>query len=115
MPISSRQAPHAGGAPSLVMVAPKDLPVPVGDVLAGKYRVIRLLGAGGMGAVVEAEHMVLGQRVAIKVVLPGLGDGRENVHRFIREAKVASTLKSEHVARVLDVGALSPDVPYLVM
>src|SRR4051812_26050376 len=97
------------------MVVAKDLPVQEGDVLAGKYRVTRVLGVGGMGAVVEAAHLVLGQRVAIKVALANFATDHEHVQRFLREAKAASALRSEHVARVLDVGTLPGDVPYLVM
>jgi serine/threonine protein kinase len=104
-----------GRRSSPCMIVAQDLPVREGDVLAEKYRVTRLLGIGGMGAVVEAQHLVLGQRVAIKIVLPNFATDHERVQRFLREAKAASALRSEHVAKVLDVGMLPGGVPYLVM
>ncbi len=88
--------------------------VPVeGEVLAGKYRVERILGKGGMGVVVAATHLQLGQRVAIKFLLENAT--QEIIRRFIREARAAVRLKSEHAARVLDVGDLPDGSPYMVM
>jgi eukaryotic-like serine/threonine-protein kinase len=86
-----------------------------GDVLAGKYRIERLLGVGGMGVVVAARHVELDQLVAIKFVRDDALDNEEAVERFIREARSAAKLKSEHVARVLDVGKLDSGAPYMVM
>jgi hypothetical protein len=86
-----------------------------GDVLAGKYRVERVLGVGGMGVVVAAHHLELDQRVAIKFLHPeavGYGDA---VARFAREARAAVKIKSEHVAKVTDVGKLEDGAPYMVM
>jgi serine/threonine protein kinase len=86
-----------------------------GDVLAGKYRVERVLGRGGMGVVVAAHHMQLDEKVALKFLLPeALGDA-EAVARFAREARNAVKIKSEHVARVTDVGTLPNGAPYMVM
>lgn len=88
-------------------------PVAIGEVLAGKYRIDRVLGQGGMGIVVAATHVHLRQKVAIKFLLKGArGDV---VARFLREARSAARLKSEHVARVLDVGELPTGSPYMVM
>jgi eukaryotic-like serine/threonine-protein kinase len=86
-----------------------------GDVLAGKYRIERTLGAGGMGVVVQAHHLQLDERVAIKFLLPEALAHREAVARFTREAQAAVKIKSEHVARVLDVGTLDNGAPYTVM
>ena len=86
-----------------------------GDVLAGKYRVERVLGAGGMGFVVSAMHLHLNERVAIKLLLPELTESRELLARFMREAQSAVRIKSEHVARVSDVGTLENGAPYMVM
>jgi eukaryotic-like serine/threonine-protein kinase len=86
-----------------------------GDVLAGKYRVERLLGVGGMGVVVAARHEQLDQLVAIKFIRDDALDNDEAVERFLREARSAARLKSEHVARVLDVGRLDSGAPYMVM
>src|SRR5580704_1976844 len=90
-------------------------PVREGDLLAGKYRVERVLGAGGMGIVVAARHEELDQLVAIKFVRDEALDNEEGVQRFLREARAAVKLKSEHVARVLDVGKLESGAPYMVM
>lgn len=88
-------------------------PVAIGEVLAGKYRIDRVLGQGGMGVVVAATHVHLRQQVAIKFLLKGARG--EVVARFLREARAAARLKSEHVARVLDVGELPNGSPYMVM
>ncbi len=86
-----------------------------GDILAGKYRVERVLGRGGMGVVVAAHHLQLDEKVALKFLLPdALGDA-EAVARFAREARNAVKIKSEHVARVIDVGTLPNGAPYMVM
>lgn len=90
-------------------------PVRTGDILAGKYRVERVLGAGGMGVVVAAEHLQLDARVALKFMTPEMLEDREAVTRFLREARAAARLKGEHVTRVSDVGTLDNDAPYLVM
>ncbi len=92
-----------------------DAPVQEGDILAGKYRVERVLGEGGMGVVVAAWHIELEQRVAMKFLLPELAQRGDAAERFRREARAAVRIKSEHVARVLDVGTLDEGVPYMVM
>jgi len=92
-----------------------ELEVPIGAILAGKYRVDRILGAGGMGVVVAAHHLQLDQQVAIKMLLPSMLKHREAVERFTREARAAVKIKSEHVARVSDVGTLETGAPYMVM
>ncbi len=86
-----------------------------GTLLAGKYLVERVLGEGGMGVVVAARHTQLEQRVALKFVLPEALKSTDAVERFAREARAAAKLKSEHVARVLDVGSLENGAPYMVM
>jgi serine/threonine-protein kinase len=86
-----------------------------GDVLAGKYRVERVLGKGGMGVVVSAMHLTLRKRVALKFLLPSALEKPETIERFLREGRSAVRLKSEHSAKVVDVGTLESGVPYLVM
>jgi serine/threonine-protein kinase len=86
-----------------------------GEVLAGKYRVERVLGAGGMGVVVAAHHIQLDQKVALKFLLPQALGNPEAVARFVREARAAVKIQSEHVARVSDVGQLENGAPYMVM
>ena len=92
-----------------------DMPVAPGDVLLGKYRIERVLGKGGMGIVVAARHIELGQLFAIKFLLPTVLTDDEIVERFSREARAASQLKSEHIARVHDFGRMENGAPYMVM
>jgi len=89
--------------------------VVAGQVLAGKFRVERVLGQGGMGLVVLAHHLQLDERVAIKFMLPEGLANPETLARFAREARAAVKIKSEHVARVSDVGTLDNGAPYMVM
>ncbi|HET9933375.1 MAG TPA: serine/threonine-protein kinase, partial [Polyangiaceae bacterium] len=86
-----------------------------GEVLAGKYRIEQVLGQGGMGVIVQATHLQLDERVAIKFLLPQALENEEAVMRFAREARAAVKIKSEHVARVTDVGTLGTGCPYMVM
>lgn len=86
-----------------------------GEIIAGKYRIERVLGEGGMGFVVQAMHVQLDERVAIKFLLPQALANEEAVARFAREARAAVKIKSEHVARVSDVGTLETGAPYMVM
>ena len=86
-----------------------------GDVLAGKYRLERRLGRGGMGEVFAASHTGLGQRVAVKLLLPEYLRGPTHLARFRREARAAARIASEHVARVLDSDETAAGVPFIVM
>ncbi|WP_437683896.1 protein kinase domain-containing protein [Sorangium sp. So ce131] len=109
-----RQIARAPSAQGLHEVAVAGSPAQ-GDVIAGKYKVEGVLGRGGMGLVVAATHLTLRQRVAIKLLLPGsalLPDAKE---RFLREGRLAAALRSEHCARVLDMGTLESGAPYLAM
>src|SRR4051812_31818578 len=90
-------------------------PVEAGRILAGKYRVERVLGEGGMGVVVAAMHLELEERVALKFLLPQMANNAEYVARFVREARAAAKIRSPHVARVSDVGRLEDGSPYMVM
>ena len=90
-------------------------PVKPGDVLAEKYRVERVLGQGGMGVVVAAEDTTLGRPVAVKFLLPDARCDPMTTERFLREARAAVKIKSEHVARVIEVGKLDDGSPYIVM
>ncbi len=86
-----------------------------GTVLVGKYRVERALGEGGMAVVLEATHLALGQRVAVKLLRGNAARSQEVVARFLREAQIAAQLPPEHIARVTDVGQSQDGTPYLVM
>ena len=90
-------------------------PVDVGDVIAGKYVVERVLGVGGMGVVVAAKHKTLGERYAIKFLLPQAVASDDVRKRFRQEAMAAARLRSEHVTRVYDDGELPDGSPFLVM
>ncbi|MDF2694004.1 MAG: Serine/threonine protein kinase PrkC, regulator of stationary phase, partial [Labilithrix sp.] len=87
----------------------------IGAVIADKYRLEKVAGEGGMGIVYAAEHLVLKQRVAVKVLLPGAVTSDAVVERFAREARAAAKINSEHVARVLDAGSIPNGSPFLVM
>ncbi len=86
-----------------------------GQILLGKYEVLELLGAGGMGLVYRARHLDLKQDVALKFLQPALVGRADAVERFLREARTMARLTSEHVTRVMDVAKLDSGVPYLVM
>jgi eukaryotic-like serine/threonine-protein kinase len=86
-----------------------------GDIVAGKYQVEKILGIGGMGVVVAARHLQLEDKVALKFLRPEVLSNPEAVARFVREARAAVRIKSEHVARVTDVGTLENGAPYMVM
>src|SRR5204862_4556499 len=77
-----------------------------GELLAGKYRVESMIGEGGMGVVLAARHEGLNTNVAIKLLRENALGHTEVVGRFMREARAAVSLRSEHVARVYDVGTL---------
>jgi serine/threonine-protein kinase len=89
--------------------------VHLGDVIAGKYRVERVLGRGAMGIVVAAMHLELGELRAIKFMSQAALAEPEAMERFLREARAAARLKSLHVTKVHDVGRLASDAPYIVM
>jgi serine/threonine protein kinase len=92
-----------------------ETPVQPGDVLADKYRVERVLGQGGMGLVVAARHLELGELFAVKFLLPEAIANAEAMERFHREARASARLKGQHVVKVHDVGRLSTGAPYIVM
>ena len=96
-------------------MVPSSKPVSVGDVLAGRYTIVRALGEGGMALVFEGEHVRLGQRVAIKLIRPELAGHAELVTRFEREGRAASRLRSRHAARIFDVDVTEAGVPFLTM
>ncbi|HEX2874390.1 MAG TPA: serine/threonine-protein kinase [Polyangiaceae bacterium] len=94
---------------------PLQVPFAVGDVIADKYEVVGLLGAGGMGYVISARHNELGEMVALKFLRPEALAHAELVERFSREARAAAKIRSEHVANVFDVGTLADGTPFIVM
>jgi serine/threonine protein kinase len=90
-------------------------PIPIGTIVAGKYRVEGVIGKGGMGFVLAATDTTLTRRVAIKCLRAVRSDDATTVARFTREARAAANLQSEYVARVFDAGTLPSGIPYIVM
>jgi len=86
-----------------------------GTILLGKYRIDDLIGTGGMGNVVRASHLYLHQPFAIKILLPQMAESDSTKQRFLREAQATVRLKSEHSARVWDVGTMPDGAPFMVM
>jgi eukaryotic-like serine/threonine-protein kinase len=95
------------------------LPFQIGEMVAGKYRVESIVGLGGMAAVIAATHIELDQKVAVKILLPERAKEPDAIRRFVTEARAAAKLKSDHAARISDVGTASTPggvvIPYLVM
>ncbi|MEZ4308574.1 MAG: serine/threonine-protein kinase [Polyangiaceae bacterium] len=87
----------------------------VGQVVAGRYRVERILGRGGMGEVAAVRHLELEETFALKVMTPEAFASQEAVERFIREARTSARLRSMHAVKVVDTGRLSGGAPFLVM
>ena len=90
-------------------------PVRVGELVADKYVIERVLGVGGMGVVVAARDQVLDRRVAIKFLLPKLAGLETAVQRFVREARAATRITSEHVVRLIEIEKLPSGTPFFVM
>jgi serine/threonine-protein kinase len=107
----------AGSSSSRTSIPEPDsaLGVEIGAMIAGKYRVERVIGKGGMGVVVAASQPELARTVAIKLIRSDSGEDQSAMARLLREAKAAASIQSEHVARVLDVGTLDSGVPFIVM
>ena len=101
-------------APATVREPPAGLPR-IDELVAGRYRVERLVGSGGMAHVLAARHVELGHAVAMKVLDPSLEPDVGAKERFAREARAMAALSSKHTVRVHDVGALATGLPFMVM
>jgi serine/threonine-protein kinase len=99
----------------LLMALPNKSKIPVGTLLAGKYRITREIGRGGMAAVYEAENVDIGKRVAIKVLAQELTTSAIVVERFLREARAAAAIRSPYICDVYDSGKLEDGRPFLVL
>ena len=102
-------------APEAPLDSELQSPLQPGQVLVGKYRVERQIGRGGMGIVLAATHLQLEHLVAIKVLRRDLLEDDKALTRLLSEARAAAKIRSEHVARVLDVGTLENGSPFIVM
>lgn len=87
----------------------------VGDLLGGRIRVSGVLGAGGMGVVLEGRHLDLERVVAIKMLKPSLAKEPDALTRFVREARAAASITSRHATRIFDVGTTEAGLPYITM
>jgi serine/threonine-protein kinase len=87
----------------------------IGELIENKYRITRLIGEGGMGAVYLGENIRISRRVAIKVLHAGLTENREVTQRFEREAQAAGRIGNDHILEVLDLGSLPNGDHYIVM
>jgi len=94
---------------------PREEDVKVGEILAGKYRAERVMGAGGMGVVVQVTHVEKGGRYALKFLRPSVARDPSAAARFLREAKAGGRIDSPHVVTIADVGELDSGSPFLVM
>lgn len=86
-----------------------------GTLLAGKFRVLRRLGFGGMGSVYAVEHEITKHRRALKLMHPDFARRAEHVARFLREASAAGRIGNPHIAETFDAGKLDSGEPYIVM
>ncbi len=87
----------------------------LGRVIADKYRIEKLIGRGGMGAVYEGQHMLLDRRVAIKVLQQNMANDEQAATRFIREAKACARIEHPNAVTIYDFGVLQEGSAYLVM
>jgi eukaryotic-like serine/threonine-protein kinase len=91
------------------------LSLPVERTVEGKYRLDKLIGKGGMGAVYEAEDMRLGRKVAVKILKGSMFGDQTALRRFEREARVSGRLNHQNIVAVYDFGKLNTEGAYLVM
>src|SRR5688572_7863503 len=132
LPGAPSAAPGAGGAtgaaaaPAGAAAAPSAAPEKspeeearfdplIGTVLADRYEVLRRIGEGGMGAVYEARHTVIGKRVAVKVLLEKFVAKSDFVARLLQEARLASSIGHEHIVDVTDFGTTADGRSFVVM
>lgn len=87
----------------------------IGQLLDNKYRIVRMIGEGGMGAVFEGENVRINRRVAIKVLHAAFTGNAEVMQRFEREAQAAGRIGNDHILEVLDLGVLPDGDRYIIM
>ena len=112
-PLAPERARDATGSQALQPTPTP--PIALGGVVAGKYRVDRVIGFGGMGIVCAATHVELGNAIAIKFIRPERASDERTVARFLTEARAAAQLHSQFACRVMDCGRLPGGSPYIVM
>ncbi len=92
----------------------RDAVVRPGDVIEGRYRIIEVIGEGGMGTVYLAEHALIKRRVAVKILRPDLASDANVIKRFMNEARAAGTLGHPNIVESTDMGFIDVSVPYIV-
>ena len=110
-PASGIDGNLAGSQPGLM----RTVSDPKGTVFGGSYRLLRLLGEGGMGAVYEAEHLRVPRRFAVKLMKPEIAANAELFERFRREAEIASRIGNDHIVEVFDFNVSDDGTPYMVL
>jgi serine/threonine-protein kinase len=101
--------------PSLEEETESELSALIGTTVADKYRVDRMIGRGGMGAVFQAANLAIGKRVALKFLDHEAARNREACQRFQREAEAAGMAESAHIVQIFDSGVTASGLPFLVM
>jgi serine/threonine protein kinase len=86
----------------------------VGNILEGKYAIQSVIGEGGMGVVFEAKHMIIGRKLAVKVLFPEIATHPEIVERFYNEARTAASIGHDHIIEITDMGTYEKS-PFIVM
>ena len=119
-PARARPRSPSGAASSVTATAPNPeeeakFDSLVGAVLADRYQIVRRIGEGGMGAVYEAKHTVIGKRVAVKVLLEKFVAKSDFVARLLQEARLASSIGHEHIVDVTDFGTTVDGRSFVVM
>lgn len=89
--------------------------IDAGATIDGKYRVVRRVASGGMGAVYEVVHERIRRRLAMKLILPELATNQEVIQRFELEARAASAIGHENIVEITDMGTTTDGLPFLVM
>ena len=85
-----------------------------GDVIEGRYRIIREIGSGGMGTVYLTEHVLIKRRLAVKVLHPEFATDAEVIERFMNEARAVGTLGHPNIVESTDMGFARDEMPYIV-
>src|SRR5512142_3120209 len=86
-----------------------------GSIVGGKYRLQRLVGKGAMATVWAASHETLGRQVAVKCIRPGAVASQETVARFLREARIAASIRHRFIVDIFDFGTTEEGMPFMVM
>jgi tRNA A-37 threonylcarbamoyl transferase component Bud32 len=112
---SGSAAVATSAAPALAPAADPQFDSLIGISLAGRYEVVRRIGEGGMGAVYEARHTLIGKRVAVKVLLEKFHAKSDFVARLLQEARLASSIGHENIVDVTDFGTTDDGRSFVVM